>query len=124
VALEVGAVYASAGVKVDDTGFNHWRRRIAAARADARDGIDGNARLDVDQTGFRRFHRELDDGERHAHRFSTGVRGSFGVLRGGIAGPLAVGAGAVGLFGVKVVQTASDISESLSKNRVLFGDHA
>jgi hypothetical protein len=122
--LEVGRIYTVAGVRVDDDGFNRYERRVDAVRRDARHPITAHAKADVDERGFRRYGQNIERADRDTHRFSTRVAGYFGGIRVAAFGMATAGAAAAGLLGRSFVNSASDVNESLSKNRVLFGKYA
>ena len=54
--------------------------------------------------------------------FGTITKRGFGAVAGAATGMATVGAGAAGALAKSFIDTASDIEESLSKNRVLFGN--
>lgn len=120
MALDVGSIFASVGARFDDSGFDRFDRRLDAAHRKAARGVEADLKADVDSRGFQRFDREVSKAER-----------SSGRLKGAIAkvGPLAAAGGAAaaagfGLLAKSAVDAASDVSESLSKNRVLFRKYA
>lgn len=122
--LDVGGVVARLGAKLDDDGFDRFERRLRDARQTAERGAEAELRADVDDRGFRRYNDRLDDTEKRTSRMAAGVSKSFGGLRFAVFGAATAAGAAVGVLGKKVVDTASDINESLSKNTVLFGKYA
>ena len=122
--LQVGSAYARLGARLDDDGFDRFRRRLDAARRDARNDIEAEAKLDVDRRGFGRWKSQLDDAGKHSKRFATVTAGAFATVATGAAGLAVAGGVAFAALAKHSVDAASDINESLSKNRVLFGDYA
>jgi 3D (Asp-Asp-Asp) domain-containing protein len=123
VALQVAGVYGSAGLRVDDDGFREFERRMDAAERRSHDDIETNARLDVDRRGFDDYDRKVD----RADKSNTRLVGSFskaGAALRVVGTGIAAGGAAAVVGGVNVVQTATAINESLSKNEVLFGRHS
>jgi len=129
VALEVGGVFARLGARLDEDGFDRYDRRLDKARRDARRPVVTELDVKADTRGLDNYQRGLKAADRSQHdmiRGSGRLKTSMGALFIGGAG---VAAGATAFYGLaragkSFISTASDISESLSKNRVLFGENA
>ncbi len=123
MALNVGTLYQE--LELDD---RKWRSGLATVSREAQSAGSraGNAFGDgiekgID-SGVRGATRDLDRLEREAGKSAGKVKGKFSNAMSGMGGALA-GLG-VGLFLKQSTQAASDLSESLSKSNVVFGDSA
>lgn len=124
MSVNVGGVVATVGAKFDDDGFDRWERRVEKARRDARIPVETDLRADVDTSGFRKYERELDDTEGKSRKFAGKLGGAMKFGAAGVVAGAAVAGTAIAGLGVKFIDTASDIEESLTKNQVLFGNYA
>jgi hypothetical protein len=123
MALDVGSVFARAGLKLDDDGFNKWERLYRGVKRDAAKPIEADARLDVDERGFRKWNKGVDDADRSSAR----LRGSMGAAGGAArlaVGGIAAGGIAAGIAGKAFLEASSDIEEATAKNVTLFGQHS
>lgn len=122
--FEVGGIFARAGLKVDDDGFREFERRYDSAHDKARRPVEAEGRMDADRRGFDQYNRHIDDSQRRTGRFRTFARTSFHGIGVAAAGGAAVAGAGLAVLGKQAIDTASDINESLTKNQVIFGDHA
>lgn len=127
--LQVANVTATLTGHFDDDPFDRFDRRVDRSRRNADRPIQQKLDTKVDTSGLDRYEkraRDVDRSNRDMVRGSGRVRTAFGSLFIGGAG---VAGAATALYGfakagTAVISTASDISESISKNKVLFGDSA
>lgn len=122
--FNVGDIFARIGYRYDDREARHFERDYSTLERRARDPIEAHAGVDVDKRGFDRYDRQLHDAEQHSHRFGRGTAMAMGIAGTAIAGVGTAGVVGGALLAKSLADAASDINESLSKNRVLFGDYA
>lgn len=124
--FNAGSVFVKLGFDVDDSGADRYDRRVADVKRRADRPIKQEAKLDVDERSFQRFGRHVDTADRDVGRLRVGM-GRLGPASASVAtGVAGAGVAAVGAAAgfSKFVGQASDVSESLTKNQVLFGSHA
>jgi hypothetical protein len=84
---------------------------------------DSKAGIDSARSGTRKLAKDLDDTDKASRRASAGVGGVRGVIKD-LVPTASVAAAAVGAFGLKTAFMASDLNETLSKSKVIFGQGA
>ena len=121
-----------AELRADDSSrreMGRFERALRELRQDTRKPITAKLKADPDTRGFQRYERglrDVDRGQTDVVRGTTRLRSGLGSLFIGGAGFAGAAAGAYAFVkGARVAIGANtDINESLSKNKVLFGDSA
>lgn len=79
------------------------------------------ALLSLDETGYV---KGLQSSRKHTETFAEKLTGTFNKIGGAVVGGLAVAGGAAAGFLASSIEPASDLEETISKTKVVFGEYA